>query len=803
MDFVKFESAREKERIRQQLREARDQMLDQAKLRREQRLQREAAQELRGEANWMLPTVAAKIDKLGKKASESKRFKKKKEKSKLKKSKKRGKHSKNSKKYSSSESDPDTSEIDSADSSSDGEPSSSSKKKKRKKKKKEYSSSGSDSWDMPSDQSTSEDEKKKAEKSISKNKKKLKESSSSSTSSTDSSDSDSDSSSEEDVRKKIKKELKRKQNELSASDSKNKKTNSQKRNHDDSDSDEVEKWVEKPPPPSSTSNVQLARDSWMTDPLLLKTFSKDRKDKEPSHKQNYEVYDPAKSSRELNPYWKSTGTGLPGFKMPNEDNDNDSDDERLANAFDSSSSKAGGSGVSKNWRKKTDELLSSKKEPASMSIYSSESTDEESKTEKSPAFKKFLTDQQMNELGAKLLKAEIMGNDELAAELNKQLEDARKERSAFKDQKLASDRKKSTAKLSSKEVEEEHVLLTHTDERGNTRPLAQASRCVDERELYGGRNARKKQRRLETHVDGERMRYFPDDDKYNIKQMFEREKYTSASDANLEFAKIAGKHKNPNDDLDDIFADEVRKDVSQSSSDHREMQRAINEHQRLTAQLDNCRQCFNSTKMDKSLMVSMGEQVYLALPWHIGMQPGHCVISTTQHVTCSTQLDEDTWAEVNDFRKALTRMFAAQKKDVVYFEIATRLSHRPHITIHCVPIPDEQAEMAPFYFKKAVEESEHEWSVNKQLVSLSSAGKGLRNCIPKGLPYFWVNFGMDTGFAHVIEDENRFPQNFAFEIIGGMLELDAKKWRKPQKEQNNIAKVKMFADWWKKYDCTK
>lgn len=32
MDFVKFESAREKERIRQQLREARDQMLDQVNI---------------------------------------------------------------------------------------------------------------------------------------------------------------------------------------------------------------------------------------------------------------------------------------------------------------------------------------------------------------------------------------------------------------------------------------------------------------------------------------------------------------------------------------------------------------------------------------------------------------------------------------------------------------------------------------------------------------------------------------------------------------------------------------------------
>lgn len=759
MDFIKFESAREKERLRQQLREARDQMLDQAKLRREQRLKREASQELRGENNWMLPTVAAKIDKLGKKASESERSKRKKEKAKTKKSKKKGKHSKKSKRYSSSESDPDTSEIDSDDSSSDGEPSSSSKTKKRKKRKKEYSSSGSDSWDMPSDDSSSGDEKKKSTKSVSK--KKGRESSATSSSDSDSSTTDNSSSSEEDENKKLKKELKRKHSESEKClvDEKNRKIVNKKRNQDDSGSDDLEKWVEKPPPTTSAT-VPMTRDSWMTDPLLLKTFSKERKNNPSTEKQNYEAYDPAKSTRELNPYWKTTGTGLPGFKKPNEDNDDDSDDERLAKTFASTSNLASVSGVSRSWQKRTDDLLSDKKSSANMSIYSSESSDgEEVESEKPTSTSKFLTDQEMNVLGAKLLKAEIMGNDELAAQLKLQLEKARKERVAFREQKLAQSAAHNS-KLRNRN-EDEHVLLTRTDGRGNIRPLSQVSQTVDERELYGGRNARKKQKRLETHKDGERIRYFPDDDKYDIKQMYEREKYTSASDANLEFAKIAGKHKNPNDDLDDIFADEVRKDVSQSSTDRREIQRAITEHQRLSAQLDNCRYCFDSPKMDKSLMVSMGEQVYISLPWHIGMQSGHCIISTTQHISCCTQLDEDTWSEVNDFRKALTRMFAAQKKDVVFFEIATHLSRRPHLSIHCVPISDEQAEMAPFYFKKAVEESELEWSVNKQLLSLGRDGKGLRNCIPRGLPYFWVNFGMGIGFAHVIEDENRFPQNFA------------------------------------------
>ena len=32
--------------------------------------------------------------------------------------------------------------------------------------------------------------------------------------------------------------------------------------------------------------------------------------------------------------------------------------------------------------------------------------------------------------------------------------------------------------------------------------------------------------------------------------------------------------------------------------------------------------------------------------------------------------------------------------------------------------------------------------------------------IPKGLPYFAVEFGLDGGFAHVIEEEESFPYYF-------------------------------------------
>lgn len=238
---------------------------------------------------------------------------------------------------------------------------------------------------------------------------------------------------------------------------------------------------------------------------------------------------------------------------------------------------------------------------------------------------------------------------------------------------------------------------------------------------------------------------------------FESEKFTSAADQDMQFANIAGKHKNPNDDLEDIFADKVRKNISEHDLDRKERDRAIREHQEMERTLDTCDKCFDSSKLEKQLIVSLGKNAYLSLPWHEGLTTGHCLIAPLAHVSCATQLEDDVWQEIRELMTALNRMFNSRKQDVIFFETARYLHRRPHMVIHCVP--SSEFEMAPFYFKKAIQESEAEWATNKQLVSLKD--RDVRRAIPKGLPYFWVNFGMDNGFAHVIEDQNQFPSNFA------------------------------------------
>lgn len=129
------------------------------------------------------------------------------------------------------------------------------------------------------------------------------------------------------------------------------------------------------------------------------------------------------------------------------------------------------------------------------------------------------------------------------------------------------------------------------------------------------------------------------------------------------------------------------------------------------------------------------------------------------HSKCSTLLDEDVFTEIQQLRKALVKMFLEDDRDCVFFETAMGLKNHPHMVLECVPLPREMGDLAPMYFQKAIQECESEWAHNKKLISLKE--KDIRRSVPKGLPYFHVDFGMQNGFAHVIEDELEFPRNFA------------------------------------------
>ncbi|XP_044255818.1 CWF19-like protein 2 homolog [Tribolium madens] len=536
---------------------------------------------------------------------------------------------------------------------------------------------------------------------------------------------------------------------------KHKKDKKRKRARDSSSSPSSDEWVEKDdysseedrkPEESSTSSK---RAEWMSLPssFLTESHLDKRRNREENKRleREREQYNPRLHERELNPYWKDGGDGLPKFKKPSEEKNFS---YKSTNRPQSSS----------NWKKKP---LDPPKE-------------RESKPEPQNHVE-ILSDKELNALAAKLVKAEIMGKMELVNELKAKLEAARQ-------------RKDSTGHT-------EEVLLTQTDSQGHTRPVRHQA---DYNEPSG---SHKRKRKVETHQEGQRVRYFTDDDKYSLQQMFENEKFNSVEDQNSEFMRMASKVRK-NDDLDEIFSDNIRKKDG-SKTDKRNRDRAINEHQRVVQSIDKCKLCLQSDSMAKHLMVSLGETAFLSLPPYEPMNKGHCLIVPIRHVTCSTLLDENEWSDIMDIRKALTQMFNARNEDVIFFETAKNLDKYPHMYIECIPLEKEEGDMAPIYFKKAIDECEAEWAQNKKLVSLK--GKDVRRAVPKGLPYFFVSFGMEEGFAHVIEDQKSFPNNFAQEVIGGMLDLHHSKWRKPkyQSFDEQSKRVVEFSKEWSDFDFTK
>lgn len=530
---------------------------------------------------------------------------------------------------------------------------------------------------------------------------------------------------------------------------KKKEPESQKRAADSSDSDEPKLGAK-------------AREDWMnlpsthfTDPIS-NLDKKKIKEEQRKQEREKEMYNPRECARELNPYWKNGGDGLPKFQKPEGDDDYCKPDTSRNNPPNIRQKRQS------NWKKFKDDKVHSK--DIDLKI-------KETDKQLSENVYTDISDKDLNLLGAKIVKAEIMGNTKLANELRQKLENARTQQTV--------------------QSSKDDVLLTHTDAQGRSQPLKSNSH-----EYFNN----KRRKNIETHEGGNRIRYFADDDKYSLQQMFENEKYNTVEDSNKEFSNMT-KKVGKNDDLDDIFSDNIRKKDSSAKTDAKNRDRAISQHYSISKSLDNCNMCIQSEYNPKHLMISMGETVYLGVTPYEPLTEDHCLIVPIRHTPCSTQLDENEWCDIINIRKALVRMFNSQSKGVIFFEYAAKLHNFPHMYIECVPVLKEEVNLATIYFKKAIDECEMEWSQNKKLISLKN--KDVRKAIPKGLPYFSVSFGMEEGYAHVIEDEKLFPKNFAQEIIGGMLDIHHTKWRKPKMQnfEDQSKRVSHFSNVWKDFDC--
>ncbi|XP_052199215.1 uncharacterized protein LOC127806162 [Diospyros lotus] len=260
------------------------------------------------------------------------------------------------------------------------------------------------------------------------------------------------------------------------------------------------------------------------------------------------------------------------------------------------------------------------------------------------------------------------------------------------------------------------------------------------------------------------------------------------------------------DDEYDFDDGPSRKTRKKGGNDHK-LTEKTNFPKRIMTQQERCQFCFENPNRPSHLVVAIGNFTYLSLPHWQCIVPGHCCILTLQHESATRSVDNNVWDEIRNFKKCLIMMFAKQEKDLVFLETVMGLAQqRRHCLVECIPLPQDIAKQAPLYFKKAIDEAEDEWSQHNAKKLINTSEKGLRGSIPKDFPYFHVEFGLDKGFVHVIDDEKQFQSNFGLNVIRGMLRLpeeDMFSRRKRDSLETQKQAVSSFARDWEPFDWTK
>lgn len=299
----------------------------------------------------------------------------------------------------------------------------------------------------------------------------------------------------------------------------------------------------------------------------------------------------------------------------------------------------------------------------------------------------------INKLSAKVLRAELLGNTAEVAVLKDKLQNMHVRAKA-----------RSAPAAAAMDHKTTQVLMT-TGRDGMAVPV-HGLHVKEDRHDSHSRQLRKKFK-ADTHVGGERQRYFADEDKLTLQDLVAQERRGGGGDPDALYARLASKVMARTDDddytMDDMFTDRAGRSQPQGRFEERDRQQAVRGHQCREAALSNCWFCLENPKIEKHLIVSLGVKVYLAVPGKGSLTAGHSLLIPVRHTLSTVAMDEDVWDEMRMFQQCLVQMWQAQDKDVIFLETVMNLNKQYHTVVHAIPLDRDSGAMAPMYFKVSLE----------------------------------------------------------------------------------------------------
>ncbi|KAI9190141.1 hypothetical protein H9P43_001574 [Blastocladiella emersonii ATCC 22665] len=564
--------------------------------------------------------------------------------------------------------------------------------------------------------------------------------------------------------------------------------------------DEAAMWVEKtvappPPPTQAPAAPAVARDSWMTgaadeDPMasLFGGARDDRKSAaraaaKAEKKKSLDLGEVHLSSREINPYWKNGGRGLPSLAaahaIPSSDDGNES-----------ASSTA--STVSHLTLRKIDRIL--------------ELAEEEGRP--------------VEEVGA-----ERFGSRAAFVEAYAVYKSARKPRAAASGLRIGSTVTDEETGFASSDSLAAGSSESATPTMGLGRASFTASRLPGGLPTLDPRG-RPTEAMLQAAARGGGAAggVAADEESMSLEEMVRREKLGLSEDMDRAFSRRIARDGGFKDEVDYMDEQSDRLGLvgasaaakpkrshsgigsSEAGAGAKRRKLGMDDFLRQNKALQKCQFCFRDGKLpEMPTIVSIGVAACLMLvPYH---SVATCMIVPMEHMVSTLEGDDAFWSEVRNFMKCLIQMYGAQGKSVLFAETVLDPSWHRHTVIEVIPVPQGIHEDAAGYLRTAfrMDAEADEWTQHEAVVDTRKRG-GFRRALVPNLPYVHVWLDLDGGLAHIIEERTaRMNEHFVREVLGSAMDVDPALFRKQRwlSRQTNHDRVRAFVKGWEAYDWTK
>ena len=250
---------------------------------------------------------------------------------------------------------------------------------------------------------------------------------------------------------------------------------------------------------------------------------------------------------------------------------------------------------------------------------------------------------------------------------------------------------------------------------------------------------------------------------------------------------------------------EKQQEKEDAKANRRAMSRELALNDKQDKIISKCWWWIESSQFAKYRLISLGNHVSLVMaPLNLSLTEGrHLYIVPIKHAESLVACEDEVWDEIIRFQTSLRQLFDKEYgQGVVFSETVLPTNNFWQTKMEVIPVKRKLWRDSELYFRQTLVEQADEFGTHNKL--LSTKEKGIRRTVPKGFPYFFIEWDAPhQGYAQIIESSD-FPVDFAADTVAGMAHLDPLRFKKKQKftaeqERGHILK---FLEKWKPYDWT-